>query len=610
MLFYSGSVLLCITQIMSISPEENNKLAELFREMSLMYKYMGVRERFRYLAFQKAARVIKALPQSIRNYTPEEIDAFPGIGESIVNSIKEYLASGTIKRSEYLRKKTPYQLMDILEIKGVGPQILKKIVSSLRVRTRNEFVEALQAGRIGRLQGFGPAKMETMLRGLKLYKEVEDRMLLWDALALGEKVAEWLRVCPGVIKAEVAGSIRRKKETIGDIDILVACKDDNRQEILKYFTSGSFVGRVILKGEQRASIILSDPKKQVDLRLIAENNWGAALQYFTGSREHNIHLRTIARSRGFKISEYGIFRLDTAERLGGLTEDDIYTTLGYQIMPPEMREDKGEILLSQDHKIPSLVSIEDMKGDFHVHSTWSDGLRTPEEIYRHLREQFKYEYVVITDHSKSSRIAKGMNEKQILQQIKAIKELNKKMGSEFIKTGIEVDILKDGQLDISNEILSQLDWVTASVHSQFDKDNTARIIRACENLYVCCIGHPTGRLIGQRHAYKVDISELSIAAHRTGTALEINAQPSRMDLKDDYAMEARRRGVKLVIGTDSHTLQEFDFMRLGVSIARRAWCKYGNVLNTGSWSDIEKFKEIKRQHMNRYSANFRKERAV
>lgn len=580
---------------MSLSPDDNIRLAELFREMSLMYKYIGLQERFRFLAFQKASRVIKALPRSVRNYTPEEITALPGIGESITRSIKEYLASGTIRRYEHLRKKTPYQLMEIMEIKGMGPQTLKKIVSRLRVKTRDEFVEALQAGKIGKLQGFGPDKIETMLRGLKLYKEAEDRILLWDALALGEKITDWLRKCPGVIKAEAAGSLRRRKETIGDIDVLVACKDEHRAGIIKYFTSGRFVGRVILKGEQRASIVLSDPKKQVDLRLINGNNWGAALQYFTGSREHNIHLRTIARNSGFKISEYGIFKLDTMERLGGLTEEDIYTTLGYQIMPPEMREDKGEITLSQNHTIPSVVNVTDIKGDFHVHSTWSDGLCTPGEIYRHLREQFKYDYCVITDHSRSSRIAKGMDEKQILEQVKELKALNKKMGIDFIKTGIEVDILKDGSLDISNEVLAQLDWVTAAVHSHFEEDTTERIIRACENPFVCCIGHPTGRLIGHRPAYKLDISKLIDSAHRTGTALEINAQPARMDLKDDYAMEARRRGVKLVIGTDSHTLKDFNFMSLGISIARRAWCTSKDILNTRNWSEIEQFKAVKRK---------------
>ena len=575
---------------MSLSLDENNKLSDLFREMSLMYKYIGFQERFRFFAFQKASRVIKALPQSIRNYTPEQIKALPGIGESITRSIKEYLTSGTIKRFEHLRKKTPYQLLEIMEVKGFGPETLKKIVSSLKVRTRQEFVEALQGGKINKLPGFGAGKVEAMLRGFKLYKEVEDRMLLWDALALGEKVKSWLQACPGVIKAEAAGSLRRRKETIGDIDMLVACKDEHRKQIIKYFTSGDFVGRVIVKGDQRASIVLSDPEKQVDLRLITENNWGSALQYFTGSREHNIHLRTIARSKGFKISEYGIFSLSNGKRLGGATEADLYTTLGYQIMPPEMREDKGEILHSQNHTVPSLINLTDIKGDLHVHSNWSDGLCTPEEILLHLQRSFNYNYIVLTDHSKSSRIARGMDEKQILQQVKIIKALNKKMGVNFIKTGIEVDILPDGQLDISNEVLSQLDWVNAAVHSHFDKDNTDRIIRACENPFVCCIGHPTGRLIGHRDAYKLDITELINAAKRTGTALEINAQPTRMDLKDDFAMEARRKGVMLVIGTDSHTLQDFDFMKLGVSIARRAWCKPGNILNSLSWDEIETFK--------------------
>lgn len=588
---------------MNTPNHENTKLAELFRDMSLMYKYLGVKERFRFLAFQKASRIVKSLPRSIQNYTSEQIGELPGIGESIGKSIKEYLASGTIRRFEHLRKKTPYQLMEIMEVKGFGPQTLKKIVSSLKIRTRQEFMDALQAGKISKLAGFSDRKVETMLRGLKLYKEVEDRMLLWDAIALGEKVIAWLKACPDVIDAEVAGSLRRQKETIGDLDILVSCKIKDRAKVVNYFTSGDLVGRIILKGTQRASIVLIDPQKQVDLRLISESNWGAALHYFTGSREHNIHLRTIARNKGFKISEYGVFHLGSGKRLGGRAEEDIYRVLGYQIMPPEMREDKGEILLSQKHVVPALVSLKDIKGDFHLHSNWSDGVCTPEEIYQLLHEHFKYEYVVITDHSKSSKIAKGIDENQVLKQLKAIKEVNTRLGSDCIKTGIEVDILKDGSLDFSNEVLSQLDWIIASVHNQFDKDNTERIIRACENPYVCCIGHPTGRLIGYRDAYQLDISELVRAAIRTGTALEINAQPTRMDLKDDYAMEARKQGVKLVISTDSHSMQDFNFMKLGISIARRAWCTPASILNTFSWSEIERFKVIKQANASPVSSS-------
>lgn len=591
----AGWLLLCAVEpVMVAATDENKKLADMLREMSLMYRYLGDRERFRCIAFQKAARTIGALPRSIRSYTQNQIDALPGIGESIGTCILQFLSSGSVPRYKQLQKRTPYQLLDIMELKGVGPQTLKKIVTALGVETRREFSDALRSGKIGGLPGFGSGKEELLLRGFKLYKEAEERMLLWDAVALGRKVTEWLIRCKGVTMAEVAGSIRRRKETIGDIDLLAACDDEHRSRVINYFTSGEMVGRVIARGNQRASIVLSNPKKQVDLRLIHADDWGAALHYFTGSKEHNIHLRTIAHGKGCKISEYGVFKLDNGERLGGLHEEDIYTALGYQIMPPEMREDKGELLLSRKHAVPSLIGLADVKGDLHVHSTCSDGMCTPEDLYRHVRTHFNYEYMVITDHSRSSRIAKGMSESQILRQLKNIRALNERNGNDFIKAGIEVDILKDGRLDISNEVLAQLDWVTAAVHSQFGKDNTERLIRACEHPYVCCIAHPTGRLIGYREAYPLDISALIRSALRTGTALEINAQPARMDLKDDHAMEAAKQGVKLVINTDAHALKELGFMQLGVFIARRAWCTPAHILNTLDWAGIEQFKAAKR----------------
>jgi len=581
---------------MLVSVSHNKTLADIFYDMHLLFKYQGVDERFRTLAFQKASRVIRALPKDVASYSKEQLKALPGIGESITNLILEFLRSGKIKRYEDLKKALPYELLEMMDIKGFGPRSLKRIVTELSIKTKKELVEALQAGRITKLPGFGPKRTEDMQRGLKLHKVVEERMLLWDALALGEEVVAWLKDCPFVIKAEVAGSLRRKKETIGDIDVLVSCQEKNRKKVVAYFISGERVERILVKGDKRASVIIREQHRQVDLRIINEEEWGSGLQYFTGSREHNIHLRSIAREKGFRISEYGIFSLKDEKKLGGVTEEEIYTPLGYQIMPPEMREDKGELILSEKHGIPVLVAQEDIKGDLQMHSNWSDGLNTLEEISAYLRKNFRYDYIAITDHSKNSRIARGMNEKQLLAQMRAIKELNQRTGSDFIKMGVEVDILKDGSLDLSDEILSRLDWVTAAIHDNFDQDNTDRIIRACEHPYVYCIAHPTGRMIGYRDAYKLDITSVIKAAGRTGTALEINAQPARMDLKDDYVMEARKQGVKFVISTDSHALSNFSFMKLGISIARRAWCVPGDILNTSSWNEIETFKLQKRKN--------------
>ncbi|TAL58156.1 MAG: DNA polymerase/3'-5' exonuclease PolX [Bacteroidetes bacterium] len=574
--------------------EANKELSRIFKEMSAIYQYIGVGERFRALAYGKASKVIGSLAEDISTYIENDsLKDLPGIGEGISGLIKEYIRTGKIRKYESLKKNAPHELIEMMEIKGFGPQSLKRIHNELKVSTKAELIKALQEGKIEKLKGFGKKKTEGMLRGLKLHKTIEDRMLLWDALDVGEKLVERLKQLPEVKQAELCGSLRRRKETVGDIDILVSSEEKYRRKIIDYFTNSSVAKQILAKGDTKASIILKDSGRQADLRIVNENEWGSALQYFTGSKEHNIHLRTIAKEKGYKISEYGIFLIKNDKRIAGKTEEEIYRTIGFQIMPPEMREDKGEIELASKNKIPKLVSLKDIKGDLQMHSVWSDGLHSIEAIAEYVKKNFSYEYIVITDHSKSSRIANGMDEKQILKQIRAIEEANKKMGHDFVKTGIEVDILGDGSLDISDEILAQLDWVTASIHSGFKHDNTDRIIRACENPYVNCIGHPTGRLIGSREPYKVDVEKIIEVAKETNTALEINAQPERMDLNDEQAMLARKNGIKLVISTDSHTLENFSFMKLGIFIARRAWCTPADILNTMKWSEIEKWKRKK-----------------
>lgn len=413
-------------------------------------------------------------------------------------------------------------------------------------------------------------------------------MLLWQALETGEEIVEWLRLLPGVRNIELAGSLRRRKETIGDIDILIAADPKSRKKIVDEFTSAKYASKVLAKGTTRASILRKTTGKQIDLRLVNENEWGAALLYFTGSKEHNIHLRSIARNKGYKISEYGIFSIRKNKRVAGKTEEEIYQTLGMQWMPPEMREDRGEIDLGRDHKIPRLLEPEDIRGDLQMHSTWSDGMYTLEEIVEFVRRHFTYDYIALTDHSKSSRIAGGMDEKGFLKQIGAIRQVNEKIGTDFLKSGAEVDILPDGSLDLSEEVLGQLDWVTASIHSGFKHDNTDRLVRTCQNPYVHCIGHPTGRLMGRRDPYPLDFASLIEAAKETHTALEINAQPERMDLNDELASRAKQAGVKLVISTDSHRLTDFHFMRLGVFVARRAWCTADDIVNTHSWSQVKR----------------------
>ncbi len=573
----------------------NGKLAAIFHNMAEIYRYLGSGERFRALAYDKASRVIASLPDDIGIYARgKKLDEIPGIGEGIAGKIEEYIATGTIKKYDELHKAVPFELLEMMDVTGFGPRSLKRIHSELKINTKEKLIEALNNGSIARMKGFGAKKVENMLRGLKLHNTVEDRMLLWEALQTGDRTLDKLKQLKQVKKAGLAGSLRRMKETIGDIDILAACEGKDRKKIVDFFTSPALAKYVIARGDTKASIVLKDNGRQVDLRLVDEDQWGSALQYFTGSKEHNIHLRTLARNKGYKISEYGLFTIKDDLRVAGRTEEEIYKKLGLQIMPPEMREDKGEIELSAKGKIPELVSVADIKGDLHSHSVWSDGARTIDELAKYVRENYKYEYLVISDHSKSARIAGGMNEKEVLRQMKEIDRINNNLGAAFIKKGMEVDILPDGKLDMADEILSQLDWVTASVHSNFGKDNTGRIIGACQNRYVCCIGHPTGRLIGSREPYKVNMEEVFGAAKATGTALEINAQPQRMDLNDEMAMRARETGIALVITTDSHALGQFAYMKAGVAIARRGWCKASNVLNTLPWNEVSRFVQKKR----------------
>ena len=581
-----------------MSPEINKHLSEIFSSMSAIYKYMGGSERFRALAYSKAAKIIASLPDDVSVYINNKtLKDLPGIGEGIAEKIEEYVSTGKIKKYEELKISVPAELIEMLEIKGFGPQTLKRIHDELKISTKDKLVKALDDGQISKMKGFGLKKVENMLRGLKLHKTIEDRMLLWDALEAGEKLLQWFKNITGIKKVELAGSLRRKKETIGDVDILISCEGKQRTNIIDAFAGSEFVKQIIAKSSTKLSILLKESGKQVDLRIVNEDEWGSALQYFTGSKEHNIHLRTIAKEKGYKISEYGIFKIDTDKKIASKTEEDIYKTLGFQLMPPEMREDRGEIELASKKNIPELITLQDIKGDLHMHSNWSDGANTIEEIVKHIKKHFAYQYIVMTDHSKSTRIANGMDEKQILKQLKEIEQINKNIGENFVKKGIEVDILPDGKLDISDEILAQLDWVTASIHSNFNKDNTARIIRACENAYVNCIGHPTGRLIGTREPYKIDLKEIIDTVKRTHTALEINAQPQRMDLNDEMASQAREKGVPLLISTDSHLLQNFDFMKLGVFIARRAWCTKADILNTKSWNELELFRKIKSEKM-------------
>ncbi|RUM59276.1 MAG: DNA polymerase/3'-5' exonuclease PolX [Persephonella sp.] len=576
----------------------NKDLANIFKRMGAIYEFLG--DKFRSLAYYKASEILEDLPDDVRNYILNgKLYSIRGIGQGIATKIEEYVETGKIEKYEELKQLVPEDFLELMDLKGIGPKTLKRLYDELGIKTKDELIKALKDGRVEKLKGFGKKKVERILKSLELYEISKKRIILWEALQISRYLKDTLKnsLSKEIKKIEVVGSIRRRKETIGDIDILIACDEKDRLKIADFFISIPEVSFVIGKGEKKTSVIMKfdNRERQVDIRFFNLNEWGSALQYFTGSKEHNVHVREIAKEKGLKFNEYGVFKVDTEERIAGETEEGVYKALGMEWIPPEMREDRGEVELALQGKIPKLVELKDIKGDLHIHSTWSDGVNSIKDIAYFVREKYKYEYIVITDHSKTQRVANGLDEERLLKEIEEVKLLNKMMGWEFIKIGTEVDILLDGSLDLSDEILSQLDWVVASVHSHFNRDNTDRILKAMENPYVNAIGHMTGRLIGIREGFKVNMNEVLKKAKETGTALEINSQPRRMDIDEHWVKRAVEEGVKMVISTDSHSLGNFAYMEIGVSIARRGWATKKDILNTGSWEDIKKFVNEKRK---------------
>ncbi|HIQ25500.1 MAG TPA: DNA polymerase/3'-5' exonuclease PolX [Persephonella sp.] len=577
----------------------NKDLANILYKMAAIYEFKD--DTFRARAYERAAHIVEDLPDDIRNYVKEgKLLSIKGIGPGIASKIEEYIKNGKISKYEELKKEVPEDFIELIDFPGIGAKSLKKIYQELGITTKSELIKALKDGRVEQLKGFGKKKVEGMLKAIKMHEVAQRRMLLWYALELAKYIVEELKQLKEIKKIEIAGSIRRRKVTIGDIDILVVADDNDRYKIMDFFISLPEVKEVLVKGDKKTSVIIktkSGRERQVDLRIFREDEWGAALQYFTGSKEHNVHVREIAKEKGLKLNEYGVFKVDTEEKIAGKTEEEVYNAIGLPYIVPELREDRGEIEAALKGELPDLVEFSDIKGDMHVHSNWSDGVNSIDEIIRFVKERYKYEYIIITDHSKSQRVAHGLDENRILKEIEEIKKLNKLIGFDFIKIGTEVDILLDGSLDFPDEILAKLDFVVASVHSHFKRDNTDRILKAMENPYVNVIGHPTGRLIGVREGYPLDLDIVIKKAKETGTALEINCQPLRMDIEDTWIRRAVEEGVMLVISTDSHNLGSFEYMKQGVWLARRGWATKKNILNTRSWSEVVKFVNEKRKKM-------------
>lgn len=565
---------------------KNKELGNLFDKMADILEFKGENP-FKISAYRKASRILGDLTQDIEEIAEKgELKSIPGIGEGMAQKIEEYLKTGKISKFEEVRKGVSDELIAIMDIPGMGPKTLALLHKERRIESLSQLEKAVEDGSLIGLPGMGEKKVENIKRGIQLLKQSKGRMNLGMAFPVAKRIVETLREEAGSKKIEWAGSLRRMRENIGDIDILAT--GSNHEKIVHAFTHLPEVKEVLASGETKASVIV-EGGLQIDLRVVEENSYGAALQYFTGSKAHNIRLRGIAKAKGIKINEYGVFKGE--KKIGGKEEKDVYEALEIVWIEPELREDRGEIEAAQEERLPKLIEESEVKGDLHVHSNWSDGTSTIEEIAKFAQKK-GYQYVAICDHSKSLKIAHGLDESRLMKQIEEIDRINERLKNFQILKGTEVDILADGKLDLLEKVLEKLDIVIAAIHSGFKQVKermTKRIIRAIENPLVHIIAHPSGRLLGARDPYEVEMEDVMEAAKQFGKVLEINAYFERLDLDDIHCRKAKEMGIRVGIGTDAHHLDQMWMMSLGVAVARRGWLETKDVLNTLPLKEILKW---------------------
>ena len=576
--------------------EKNKELSRIFEKMAEMLEFLGDNP-YRITTYRRVSEVLSELGEDVEELVKTgKIYKIHGIGQSSVEKILEYLRTGKISAYEELRQKVPEDLLELLEVPGVGIKTLRLAYDRLKVRSKEDFIRAVKSGQLAFLPGMGEKKIQNILRGLELWEKSKERMTLLQAYELGEALLRHFETIRELYEnIELAGSLRRRKETVGDIDLLISAKRENWSKIHQHFVSYGGVREVLLHGETKSSLVLEEGR-QVDLRTVEPHQWGSALQYFTGSKEHNVRIRDIAKAKGLKISEYGVFRADTEEWIGGSTEEEVYNLIGMQWIPPELRENTGEIELALEGRLPRLIDIKDIRGDFHMHSNWSDGLNSLEEMAEACY-QLGYEYMVIGDHSQSSRVANGLDPARYREQFKLIERLNQYYNPRgfYILRGCEVDILPDGSLGLPDGLLEEFDFVVASIHSRFNQDNTYRILKAMENPFVNLIGHPTGKAYGTREGYPLDMEKVIKTAKETGTALELNTH--RADLSPENIRRCMQEGVFIAIVSDAHSVKHLRYIHLGVGLARRGWAVPELVLNAKDLQGIRDFVRRKRELM-------------
>ena len=562
---------------------KNQELAKILFEFAELYEMQGTL--FKPRAFERASEALAALDRDVEDIYKKEglqgLQEIPAVGRGIAERVAEYLKTGRIREYDALKKKFPVDIAGLSSIEGVGPKLIKLLYQKLKIKNVSELEKAAKAGKLRVLPRMGEKLEKKILKGVEFKKEGGGRFALGEILPLAREIKERLLKVKGVEAVELAGSLRRWQETIGDLDILAISEEP--EKIADYFAKMPEVAHVYAHGDTKIMVRLNPPAGggiDADLRVVPAQSFGAALQYFTGNKDHNVEVRKIAIKKGYKLNEYGLFR--GRKNIAARTEEEIYEKLGMETPPPELRLNRGEVEAALAHKLPKLVGYGDLKGDLQIQTSWTDGKNSIEEMVREA-EKIGHEYIAITDHTKTLAMTGGSDEKKLLRQMAEIDKIQKKFPRIKILKGAEVNILKDGTLDIKDKVLAKLDVVGAAVHSLFNlskKDQTERICRAMENPHLDILFHPTGRIINRRKPYEVDMEAIIKAAKRTGTILEIDAHPWRLDLKDEHIKMAREAGVKMVIDTDAHSVPELYYLEYGIAQARRGWCAKKDIINT------------------------------
>ncbi|MBS3146227.1 DNA polymerase/3'-5' exonuclease PolX [Candidatus Woesearchaeota archaeon] len=573
----------------------NQKIAKILYEISILLDMDDIQ--FKPRAYEKASLTIQDLNEDLeviyKKGGIKAIKEIPSIGEGISRKIEEFIKNGKIKEYEELKEKFPVDIDELKRVEGLGPKGIKFLYKKLKIKNIEELERAAKENKLRNFEGWGQKKEDNILKGIEFIKKGTGRFPLGQVFPLINEIRDRIGSLKEVKKVIIAGSVRRWKETIGDVDILVI--SDNPKPIMEFFTKMPEVGKIYGKGETKSTVKLMNGM-DIDIRVVEEKSYGAALNYFTGSKEHNVALRQIAKDKGLKLSEYGLFKGN--KFIAGRTEEELYKTLGLRYIEPELRESHGdEIKAAKENKLPRLINYDELKGDLQVQTNWTDGSNSIKEMALEAKK-YGLQYIVITDHTKTLAMTGGLKEKDLIQQGKEIARINKELNGIRIFKGAEVNILKDGSLDINDETLEQLDVVGIAVHSNFNmskEDMTNRIIKAMKNKHADILFHPTGRIIHKREPFQVDMDKIIKMAIETNTILEIDAYPDRLDLNDEYIKKAIKMGAKLSIDSDAHNIKHFDFLKFGIAQARRGWAAKNDIINTMGLKEFEGYINQKRQ---------------